>query len=102
MTGALILAIDQGTTSSRALVVDGAGQVVGVGQAPFEQHFPRPGWVEHDPMQIWASTREAIAAALAAARVSPRELRAIGIANQRETVVLWDRATGQPVAPAIV
>ena len=97
-----ILAIDQGTTSSRALIVDSAGSVAGAGQQPFQQYFPQPGWVEHDPADIWASTEEAIATALAAAGVLPQELAAVGIANQRETIIVWDRATGTPVANAIV
>ena len=97
-----ILAIDQGTTSSRALIVDSRGSVIGAGQQPFQQYFPQPGWVEHDPADIWASTEEAIATALAAAGVLPQELAAVGIANQRETIIVWDRATGTPVANAIV
>ncbi|MCC6386629.1 MAG: glycerol kinase GlpK [Dehalococcoidia bacterium] len=97
-----ILAIDQGTTSSRALVVDRDGAVRGVGQEQFPQYFPRPGWVEHDPGEIWASTEQAIGAALAAAGVAARDLAAVGITNQRETVIAWERATGRPVAPAIV
>ncbi|MBI2765281.1 MAG: glycerol kinase GlpK [Chloroflexi bacterium] len=102
MAGTFILAIDQGTTSSRALVVDGNGDVCGAGHEPFPQHFPAPGLVEHDPLDIWKSTEEAIATALAAAGVASRELAAIGITNQRETVLVWDRATGEPLAPAIV
>jgi glycerol kinase len=99
---ARILTIDQGTTSSRALVVDERGAILGLGQAPFTQHFPRPGWVEHDPMEIWSSTEAAIAAALREAGVTTRDLTAIGIANQRETLVAWDRASGEPAGPAIV
>jgi len=102
MPGPYILAIDQGTTSSRALIVDAGGAVVGVGQQAFAQHFPQPGWVEHDAEEIWRSTQQAISGALDDAGIGPRELSAIGIANQRETVVVWDRATGAPVAPAIV
>ena len=102
MAEPLILAIDQGTTSSRALVVDARGAVRGVGQLPFKQHFPQPGWVEHDANEIWSSTQTAIAGALGAAATSPQDLAAIGITNQRETVVIWERATGRPVAPAIV
>lgn len=101
-SGAFILAIDQGTTSSRALVVDGDGEVLGTGQQPFAQHYPRPGYVEHDAEDIWETTLEAIATALAAAGVTPAELAAIGIANQRETVLLWDRESGEPVGRAIV
>jgi len=97
-----ILAIDQGTTSSRALVVDVRGRIRGLGQHGFAQHYPHPGWVEHDPWDLWESTASAIADALRAASVRPRELAAVGITNQRETVVAWERATGNPVAPAIV
>ncbi len=97
-----ILAIDQGTTSSRALVVDAAGEITGSGQVAFAQHFPRPGWVEHNPSEIWSSTEQAIQAALKAAAVAPRELSAVAITNQRETLVVWDRTTGEPLGPAIV
>ncbi|MGH2633953.1 MAG: glycerol kinase GlpK [Tepidiformaceae bacterium] len=97
-----ILAIDQGTTSSRALVVDAGGDICGIGQQPFTQYFPQPGWVEHDPEEIWRTTEEAIGTALASAGVLPDELAAVGIANQRETIVAWDRASGIPVANAIV
>ena len=102
MPSPYILALDQATTSSRALIVDAAGTVAGHGQEPFAQHFPQPGWVEHDPEEIWDSTQVAIGAALASAGVLPAELTAVGIANQRETIVVWDRATGAAVAPAIV
>ncbi len=102
MPGPYILAIDQGTTSSRALVVDAAGAVRGVGQIPFEQHFPEPGWVEHDANEIWRTTLDAVAAALTAAGIESRELAAVGVTNQRETIVAWDRGTGEPVARAIV
>ena len=100
--GPYILAIDQGTTSSRALIVGAGGAVVAIGQQPFAQHYPQPGWVEHDPLGIWQSTQEAIGTALAGAGLLPRELACVGITNQRETVVVWDRATGEPLAPAIV
>jgi glycerol kinase len=99
---ASILAIDQGTTSSRAVVVDQDGEVLGIGQQPLAQRYPHPGRVEQDPEEIWQTTLEAIATALAGAGVAPSELTAVGIANQRETVVLWDRETGSPVTPAIV
>ena len=102
MRAPYILAIDQGTTSSRALIVDAAGKICGTGQQPFTQYFPQPGWVEHDPEEIWQTTEEAIGTALASAGVLPRELAAVGIANQRETIVAWDRASGVPVANAIV
>jgi glycerol kinase len=97
-----VLALDQGTTSSRAIVFDETGAECGRAQAEFAQHFPQPGWVEHDPADIWQSQRETARAALRAANVSAADLAAIGIANQRETTLLWDRATGAPVHAAIV
>jgi glycerol kinase len=97
-----VLALDQGTTGSTVLVVDPDGAVRGQGYAELPQHFPRPGWVEHDPEEIWQTTCEALTKALGAAQVSPAEIAAIGITNQRETTVLWERASGRPVANAIV
>ena len=98
----MILAIDQGTTGTTCLVLDGELQVRGRGYVELPQHFPRPGWVEHDPEEIWQGVLAAAEAALGDAGVSAHELRAIGIANQRETTVLWERRTGRPVANAIV
>ncbi len=97
-----VLALDQGTTSSRAIVVDERGRVVAVAQREFRQIFPQPGWVEHDPADIWASQLACARAALAKARVPARRLAAIGIANQRETTIVWDRRTGRPVCNALV
>jgi glycerol kinase len=97
-----ILAFDQGTTSSRAIAFGHDGGVLGVAQQEFRQIFPRPGWVEHDPGEIWRTQRDVASQALANARLSPSEVGAIGITNQRETTVLWERATGRPVANAIV
>ena len=97
-----ILALDQGTTSSRALVVDGDGAVVGEAQQAFAQHFPQPGWVEHDADEIWQGQLACARGALAAAGITADALAAIGITNQRETTVLWERASGRPLAPAIV
>ena len=97
-----VLALDQGTTGSTALVVDAEGEVRGRGYALLPQHFPRPGWVEHDPEEIWKTTEHAARQALAAARVGASEVAAIGIANQRETTILWDRKTGHPIHRAIV
>jgi glycerol kinase len=97
-----ILAIDQGTTGSTGMVFDARGRVRGRGYSEFRQHYPRPGWVEHDPEEIWRVTQRVIAAALRAARLKPKDLAAIGITNQRETTVLWDRKTGKPVHRAIV
>ena len=98
----MILAIDQGTTGTTCLVVDDELAVLGRGYRELEQRFPQPGWVEHDPEEIWQTVVAAARDALAAARVAARELDAIGITNQRETTVLWERASGRPVAPAIV
>jgi glycerol kinase len=100
-----ILALDQGTTSSRAIVFDRAGQVVALAQREFAQIFPRPGWVEHDAREIWATQHAVALEALEQAgggKAVPGDVAAIGITNQRETTLLWDRATGQPVANAIV
>jgi len=98
----LILAIDQGTTGTTCLVVDDELNVLGRGYSELPQHFPRPGWVEHDPEEIWETVLAAAAEALAAAGVAAGDLEAIGITNQRETTLLWERANGRPVAPAIV
>jgi glycerol kinase len=98
----VILAIDQGTTGTTCLVVDAELNVAGRAYREFPQYFPRPGWVEHDPEEIWESVVAAAEAALADAGISSGELTAIGITNQRETTVLWERASGRPVAPAIV
>jgi glycerol kinase len=98
----VILAIDQGTTGTTCLVVDEELRILGHGYRELPQHFPQPGWVEHDPEEIWQSALGALDDALRAAGVRTADLRAIGIANQRETTVLWERATGRPVAPAIV
>jgi len=102
MAGRYVLALDQGTTGSTALVVDPDGAVRGRGYALLPQHFPRPGWVEHDPEEIWRSTTDALGQALAAARTLPGEIAAIGITNQRETTILWERASGRPLHNAIV
>jgi glycerol kinase len=98
----LILAIDQGTTGSTALVFDPEGQIVGRGYAEFRQHFPKPGWVEHDAEEIWEVSWGVAARALAGAGISGPDLDAIGITNQRETVVAWDPATGKPLHHALV
>ena len=97
-----ILALDQGTTSSRAILFDHAGNPVATAQREFPQHYPRPGWVEHDPEELWTSQRTTIDEVLASAKATLRDIAAIGIANQRETTLLWDRRTGEPVARAIV
>ena len=97
-----VMAIDQGTTSTRAIIVDRSGGVVGSGQMEHQQIFPRAGWVEHDAAEIWRNTREVVAVALAKAGVNAGSIAAVGITNQRETTVVWDRATGEPVHNAIV
>ena len=97
-----ILALDQGTTSSRAIVFDHDGAIVSVAQKEFQQIFPKPGWVEHDPEEIWATQIAVAVEALGRAQIQPRDLAAVGITNQRETAVVWDRGTGAPVHNAIV
>lgn len=97
-----ILALDQGTTSSRSIVFNHAGDVVAMAQQEFTQNFPKPGWVEHDPREIWESQLTTTRDALARSGLSIDEIDAIGITNQRETTMVWDRATGEPIYPAIV
>ncbi|MGJ8592780.1 MAG: glycerol kinase GlpK [Aquaticitalea sp.] len=97
-----ILALDQGTTSSRALIFDKKGNIVSVAQKEFTQHFPKPGWVEHDPLEIWSTQTGVAAEAIAKKGLNAENIAAIGITNQRETVVVWDKKTGQPIYNAIV
>lgn len=97
-----VMAIDQGTTSSRAILFDHGGQIVSVGQKEHEQIFPKAGWVEHNPIEIWDNIRACVADALQKAQVNRHEVAAVGITNQRETVVVWDKNTGEPVYNAIV
>ncbi len=97
-----ILALDQGTTSSRAIVFDEDGAIRAVAQKEFSQIFPSPGWVEHDAQEIWASQIGVAVEALGRAQVRPNDIAAIGITNQRETTVVWDRETGEPIHNAIV
>ncbi len=99
---AFVLALDQGTTSSRAIVFDHAGGVRSVAQKEFAQIYPQPGWVEHDPQEIWVSQLSVAIEALARAELQARDIAAIGITNQRETTIVWDRKTGEPVMNAIV
>ena len=99
---AYILALDQGTTSSRAILFDQAGAIAAVAQKEFEQFYPQQGWVEHDPMEILTSQLSCAIEALGKAGARPRDVAAIGITNQRETVIVWERATGKPIHPAIV
>jgi len=97
-----ILAIDQGTTSTRAIVFDSTGRPVASAQQELPQIFPKSGWVEHDPEEIWRATVEVCRGALAKAKLTAKDVAGIGITNQRETTVVWDRATGKPVHNAIV
>lgn len=97
-----MLALDQGTTSSRAVLVNKQGQIVEVAQQEFEQHFPKPGWVEHDAVEIWNSVLSCIAEVIRKAGIEPHQVEGIGITNQRETTVVWNRNTGQPIYKAIV
>jgi len=97
-----VLALDQGTTSSRAIVFDRRGGAVATAQQEFAQHYPQPGWVEHDPLDLWESTRRTALGAVAEANLTGRDIAAIGLTNQRETTLLWDRRTGRPLHRAIV
>ena len=99
---AYILALDQGTTSSRAILFDEAGSIVAVAQKEFQQFYPQAGWVEHDPMEILTSQLACAVEALGKAGARPRDVAAIGITNQRETVIVWERETGNAIHPAIV
>ncbi|MFI6060194.1 glycerol kinase GlpK [Streptomyces sp. NPDC051286] len=101
-TGPFIAAIDQGTTSSRCIVFDKDGRIVSVDQKEHEQIFPKPGWVEHNATEIWENVQEVVAGAIVKAGISAADVKAIGITNQRETTVLWDKNTGEPVRNAIV
>jgi glycerol kinase len=96
------MAIDQGTTSTRAMLFDHAGRVIGIKQKEHEQHYPKPGWVEHDPLEIWSSTQFVVQGVLNEQNLTKDNLAAIGITNQRETTLVWDRETGKPYYPAIV
>lgn len=93
--GTYLLSLDQGTTSSRAILFDREQNILGVAQKEFTQFYPREGWVEHDPMEIWSSQYGVMMEVIAQSGVNPAEIAAIGITNQRETTILWDRATGR-------
>src|SRR3954471_3542076 len=101
-TMSFILALDQGTTSSRAIVFDRDGAVRATAQKEFTQIFPQTGWVEHDPREIWASQIGVAVEALGRAQIRPQDVAAVGITNQRETTIVWDRTTGEPIHNAIV
>lgn len=102
MSDRYILSLDQGTTSSRSLLIDAQGQIIAIAQKEFKQHYPQPGWVEHDADEIWSSQSGTLAEVIAKAKIDPQQIAAIGITNQRETTVVWDRKTGHPIHPAIV
>jgi glycerol kinase len=102
MAGGFVLALDQGTSGSTALVVDAEGSIRARGYAEVPQHYPQPGWVEHDPEEIWRTVEQAARQALTRASVAARDIAAVGITNQRETTIVWDRATGVPIHRAIV
>lgn len=97
-----LLAYDQGTTSSRAILFEQTGEMLAVAQREFPQHYPQPGWVEHDPMDIWSSQSATAAEVMARANVQPDEIVAVGLTNQRETTIVWERESGRPIYPAIV
>lgn len=97
-----MMALDQGTTSSRCILFDHSGNICSVAQKEFEQHYPKPGWVEHDPMEIWASQVSVMSEAMNKIAALPEQIHAIGITNQRETTIIWDKKTGKPIYPAIV
>ena len=98
----VVAAIDQGTTSTRCMIFDHDARVVSVAQVEHAQHFPRPGWVEHDATEIWTNVASVVSGALSGAGIGAGDVAALGITNQRETTVVWDRATGEPIAPAVV
>ena len=97
-----VLALDQGTTSSRAIIFDKEQNIYGVAQKEFNQIYPKEGWVEHDPMEIWASQYGVLQEVLAKTNISPEQIAAIGITNQRETAIVWDKQTGEPFYNSIV
>ncbi len=97
-----IAAIDQGTTSTRFMIFDHSGKVIAAAQKEHWQIYPRPGWVEHDPLEIWERTRQVMKGAMETGKISPRDIAAIGITHQRETTIVWEKSTGKPVGNAIV
>ena len=96
------MAIDEGTTSTRAIIFDHQGNKVAMSQREFPQYFPQPGWVEHDAMEIWDAVQSVISDVMIKSQIPPYKIASIGITNQRETTVIWDRKTGKPIARAIV
>ena len=97
-----IAAIDQGTTSTRFMIFDHGGNVIAVDQKEHQQIYPKPGWVEHDPLENWRRIQDVVAGALKKGGIDPKDITAIGVTNQRETTVVWDKQTGKPVYNAIV
>src|SRR5882672_12510871 len=97
-----VIALDQGTTSSRAIIFDETGKLVASAQQEFKQHYPQPGWVEHDPDEIWRSQRDVARQVLRSSGLKAEDIVCAGIANQRETTIVWDRQTAQPIHNAIV
>ena len=95
-----IMSLDQGTTSSRSIIFNKQGEIVCVAQRAFKQHFPKSGWVEHDPMEIWSTQSSVLAESLAKGGIKAKNIAAIGITNQRETTIIWDRKTGRVQAPS--
>ena len=100
--GKYIMALDQGTTSSRCILFDKKGNMCSVAQKEYKQYYPKPGWVEHDPKEIWSSQISVATEAMSKIGVDAEDIHAIGITNQRETTIVWDKKTGEPVYPAIV
>jgi len=101
MTKKYVIALDQGTTSSRAVLFNSQGKIEGITQKEFTQHFPQSGWVEHDPVEIWESQWEVFEQLVNEQKINPSDIAAIGITNQRETTVVWDKNSGEPVFNAI-
>ncbi len=101
-TDRYVMAIDQGTTSTRAMIFNREGEIIGAAQEEFEQIYPRPGWVEHDPEDIWASTKSVMSDSMQDAGIRPEKISALGITNQRETTIIWDERTGEPIFNAVV
>ena len=97
-----VIALDQGTTSSRCIIFDKGQNIVALEQREFSQHYPKPGWVEHDPMEIYSSQYSVLMEVLAQSGILPQDIAGIGITNQRETTIVWDKETGKPVYNAIV
>ena len=102
MAAKYVMALDQGTTSSRTILFDRSGKIVSVAQREFPQYYPQPGWVEHDPMEIWSSTYATATEAMAQVGASAHDIAGIGITNQRETTIIWEKETGRPIYNAIV